>query len=187
MVIFLQLHITYLYLTCDDRYSVEKIPLYDSAEDEPSSMLLKTVNSNSHQMMINVNADSEHQLMSTALVVHSLDSDPMEGVVMEVKNEASEETKLYSQDNQPAFLKKNAMISRIRSNTACRNYHIGSGSISNKRVKQGSSAKLKHFAQKQVNAKSVALLLASNEAQEEILKHEVFSVCFCVYFCSYVV
>lgn len=165
----------------DDRYSVEKIPLYDSAEDEPS-MLFKTVNSNSEfdvkRMMINVNANSEHQLMSTALVVQSLDSDPMEGVVMEVKNEASEETKLYSQNNQPAFLKKNAMISRIRSNTACRNYHIESGSVSNKRLKQGSSGKLKHYAQKQVDAKSVALLLASNEAQEEILKHEVFNVFF---------
>ncbi|XP_004306471.1 PREDICTED: histone-lysine N-methyltransferase ASHH1-like [Fragaria vesca subsp. vesca] len=166
---------TYVWEDDDERYSVEKIPLYDSAEDEPS-MLFKTVNSNSEfdvkRMMINVNANSEHQLMSTALVVQSLDSDPMEGVVMEVKNEASEETKLYSQNNQPAFLKKNAMISRIRSNTACRNYHIESGSVSNKRLKQGSSGKLKHYAQKQVDAKSVALLLASNEAQEEILKHE---------------
>jgi histone-lysine N-methyltransferase SETD2 len=172
-------------LPVDDRYSVEKIPLYDSAEDEPSTRLFKTVNSSNsefdgNRMIINVNVDSEHQLMSTALVVQSLDSDPMEGVVMEVKNEVSKETKLYSQDNQPAFLKKNAMISRIRSNTACRNYHIGSGSISNKRSKQGSNGRLKHFAQKQVDAKSVALLLASNEAQEEILKHEVF--CVCVFF-----
>ncbi|XP_050386962.1 histone-lysine N-methyltransferase ASHH1 isoform X2 [Argentina anserina] len=167
---------TYLWEDDDERYSVEKIPLYDSAEDEPSSMLFKTVNSNSEfdvkGMMINVHADSENQLMSTALVVHSLESDPMECVVKEAKNEVSEETQIYSLDNQPAFLKKNAMISRIRSNTACRNYHIESGSISNKRIKQGSSAKLKHYVQKQVNAKSVALLLASNEAQEEILKHE---------------
>ncbi|KAK9943776.1 hypothetical protein M0R45_009373 [Rubus argutus] len=97
-------------------YSVKEIPLYGLAEDEPSTRLFKTVNSNSefddNWMMINVNADSEHQLISTALVIQSIDSDRME-------------------------------------------------------VK-----KLKHFAQKQVDAKSVALLLASNEAQEKILKHE---------------
>ncbi|KAM2052899.1 hypothetical protein ACFX1T_002603 [Malus domestica] len=142
---------TYLWEDDDDRYSVEKIPLYDSAEDEPSSRLFKAVNSSEFDvagMMVNVNVDSEHQLMSTALVVQSLDSVPMEGVVVE-----------------------NAMISRIRSNTAGRNYHIGSGSMSNKRSKQY-NGKLKHGAQKQVDAKCVAALLASKEAQEEILSYE---------------
>ncbi|XP_008237500.1 PREDICTED: histone-lysine N-methyltransferase ASHH1 isoform X3 [Prunus mume] len=168
---------TYLWEDDDDRYSVEKIPLYDSAEDEPSSRLFKTVNSSSSEfdvdgMMINVNVDSGHQLMSTALVVQSLDSVPMEGVVMGVKTEVSEERKLYSQENQPPFARKNAMISRIRSNTACRNYHIGSGSMPNKRSKQYSNGKVKHGAQNQVDAKSFASLLASREAQEEILKYE---------------
>ncbi|CAN6543695.1 unnamed protein product [Malus baccata var. baccata] len=167
---------TYLWEDDDDRYSVEKIPLYDSAEDEPSSRLFRAVNSSSSEfdvdgMMENVNVDSEHQLMSTALVVQSLDSVPMEGVVMEVKTEVNMERKLYSEDNQLAISKKNAMISRIRSNTAGRNYHIGSGSMSNKRSKQY-NGKLKHGAQKQVDAKSVAALLASKEAQEEILNYE---------------
>ncbi|KAM1682919.1 hypothetical protein COP1_034193 [Malus domestica] len=167
---------TYLWEDDDDRYSVEKIPLYDSAEDEPSSRLFRAVNSSSSEfdvdgMMENVNVDSEHQLMSTALVVQSLDSVPMEGVVMEVKTEVNMERKLYSEDNQLAISEKNAMISRIRSNTAGRNYHIGSGSLSNKRSKQY-NGRLKHGAQKQVDAKSVAALLASKEAQEEILNYE---------------
>ncbi|KAM2731481.1 hypothetical protein EV2_035136 [Malus domestica] len=159
-----------------ERYSVEKIPLYDSAEDEPSSRLFRAVNSSSSEfdvdgMMENVIVDSEHQLMSTALVVQSLDSVPMEGVVMEVKTEVNMERKLYSEDNQLAISEKNAIISRIRSNTAGRNYHIGSGSLSNKRSKQY-NGRLKHGAQKQVDAKSVAALLASKEAQEEILNYE---------------
>ncbi|KAM1759662.1 hypothetical protein ACFX12_002625 [Malus domestica] len=165
---------TYLWEDNDDRYSVEKIPLYDSAEDEPSSRLFKAVNSSEFDvagMMVNVNVDSEHQLMSTALVVQSLDSVPMEGVVVEVKTEVSEGRKLYSENNQLSISKKNAMISRIRSNTAGRNYHIGSGSMSNKRSKQY-NGKLKHGAQKQVDAKCVAALLASKEAQEEILSYE---------------
>lgn len=122
--------------------------------------------------------------MSTALVVQSLDSVPMEGVVMGVKTEVSEERKLYSQENQPPFSRKNAMISRIRSNTACRNYHIGSGSMPNKRSKQYSNGKVKHGAQKQVDAKSFASLLASREAQEEILKYEVFIFSFFKLICS---
>ena len=172
------LYSSYIHNCLCDRYSVEKIPLYDTAEDEPLSRLFKAVNSSEFDVaetMVNVNVDSEPQ--STALVVQSLDSVPMEGVVMELKTEVSEERKLYSENNQLAISKKNAMISRIRSNTAGRNYHIGSGSMSNKRSKQY-NGKLKHGAQKQVDAKCVAALLASKEAQEEILNYEVFTFSF---------
>lgn len=166
------------------RYSVEKIPLYDSAEDEPSSKLLKIVNSSNseynvdgkinYSMTMTVGVGSEHQFETIALVVQPPDPVPMEGVVVnEIKAEASVEMKLNSQDTQQAFSQKSAMISRIRSNSACRNYHIGPGSLTKKRSKHYSNGRLKQLEQKQVDAKFAALLLVTKEAREEILIKEV--------------
>ncbi|XP_059453410.1 histone-lysine N-methyltransferase ASHH1 isoform X1 [Corylus avellana] len=174
---------TYLWEDDDDRYSVEKIPLYDSAEDEPSSKLLKSVDSSNseynidgkikYSMTMTVGVGSEHQFETNALVVQPPDPVPMEAVVVnEVKAEASVEMKPYSQDTQQAFSQKNAMISRIRSNSACRNYHIGPGSLTKKRSKHYSNGRLKQLAQDQVNAKFIALLLVTKQAQEEILRCE---------------
>ncbi|KAG6625958.1 histone-lysine N-methyltransferase ASHH1 isoform X1 [Carya illinoinensis] len=173
---------TYVWEDDDERYSVEKIPLYDSAEDEPYSKLLKSMNSsnsehnvdgeNKYSLTRAVSGGSQNQFEYTALVVQPPDLVPMLDVVKEIKAEASEEIKLYSQDTQQAFSQKNAMISRIRSNSACRNYHISLGSLSNKRSKQYFNGRPKQLAQKQVDAKAAALLFASKEAQEEILRNE---------------
>lgn len=130
-------------------------------------------------MVMDVNVGPEHQLLSTSFVVQSLESVPMEGdVVDELKVEVNS-GKLYSQDTQQA-LSKNAMISRIQSNTACRNYQIGAGSISKKRSKQYSNGKLKHFTQKQVDVKAAALLLSTKEAQLEVLRYEVLTAHFSI-------
>ncbi|KAJ0085861.1 hypothetical protein Patl1_08007 [Pistacia atlantica] len=175
---------TYLWEDDDDRYSVEKIPLYDSAEDEPFTKLLKSMDSseleidangkNDFAMALSVGVKSEPLLESTSLVVQPPESVPMEGVVVNIvpKTEENEDTKLYSQDTQQAFSQKNAMISRIKSNSACRNYHIGPGPVPRKRSQPYSNGKSKNLAQKQVDAKHVAQLLASKEAQEEILRNE---------------
>ncbi|KAJ4701070.1 Histone-lysine N-methyltransferase [Melia azedarach] len=174
---------TYLWEDDDERYSVEKIPLYDSAEDEPSLKLRKTSHQvkseydvdrkSEYSMAIEVSVKPENQLDSTSLVVQPLESVPNEGVVVKaIKHEESEETKFYLQDTQQAFSQKNAMISRIRSNSACRNYHIGPGPMPKKRSQQNSNGRLKHLAQKHVDAKHVAQLLASKAAQEEVLSNE---------------
>lgn len=129
-------------------------------------------------MIMDVNVGSEHQLLSTSFVVQSLESVPMEGVIVnELKAEVNE-SKLYSQDTQQAFSQKNAMISRIQSNTACRNYQIGAESISKKKSKQYSNGKLKHLAQKEVDVKAATLLLSSKEAEEEVLRYEVLTAVF---------
>lgn len=172
------------------RYSVEKIPLYDSAEDEPSSKLLKGMNSSNSEHNVDgenkfsltrtVSGGSRNQFEYAALVVQPPDSVPMEDV-KEIKADASEEIKLYSQDTQQAFSQKNAMISRIRSNSACRNYHISPGSLSNKKSKQYFNGRPKQLIPKQVDAKAAALLFASKEAQEEILTNEVNTDFSCFY------
>ncbi|KAH9691845.1 Histone-lysine N-methyltransferase ASHH1 [Citrus sinensis] len=179
---------TYLWEDDDERYSVEKIPLYDSAEDEPSLNLFKTVEATKteyvvdgkeeYSMGMNVSVKPENHLDSTSLVVQPLESVPMEGVVVNaIKIEESEETKLYPQDTQQqVFSQNNAMISRIRSNSACRNYHIGPESMPKKRSQLKSNGKLKHLAQKHVDAKHVCQLLAFKEAQEEVLRNEVLVI-----------
>ncbi|KAJ7974026.1 histone-lysine N-methyltransferase ASHH1 [Quillaja saponaria] len=172
---------TYLWEDDDDRYSVDKIPLYDSAEDEPPTKVLKSVNSvnfenegkSEHVMTINVDTGSENLLESTAVVtIQPLDSVPAKDSDVKKRSEVgSDNVKLYSQDAQQAFPQKNAMISRIQSNTACRNYHIGNGSLPTKRSKL-TNGRLKNLTKKQVDVKSAAALLASKEAKEELFRHE---------------
>lgn len=170
---------TYLWEDDDDRYSVEKIPLYDSAEDEPSSKLFNTmiVNSSNSEynvggMTANVRVDSQNQFLSTSFVVQSLDSVPMEVVVNESKAEVNEDRKLYSPDTGQAFSHKNAMISRIQTSNASQKYQIGPRSGQKKRSKQFRNGRMKNSAQKQVDVKAAALLLPSKEAQEEVLRYE---------------
>ncbi|XP_043804674.1 histone-lysine N-methyltransferase ASHH1 isoform X4 [Manihot esculenta] len=172
---------TYLWEDDDERYSVEKIPLYDSAEDEPSTKLLKITNSNSeydsgmnieYSVMTNFNVGSEHHVESAALMLNPQDSVSTEGAIMNpVKLEASEEINLYSQDAQQAFAQKNTMIPFIGSKSTCGNYHTGRGPMPKKRSKHYSNGKLKQMPQKQVDAKHVAKLL-EKEAQEEVLIYE---------------
>ncbi|RHN81666.1 putative histone-lysine N-methyltransferase chromatin remodeling SET family [Medicago truncatula] len=151
---------TYLWEDDDDRYSIEKIPLYDSAEDE----LTSNVGGQSEQSMaiiLKVEEPSE----STVLNIQPLNSIGINGLgIQKMKTEIeSEDMRLYSQDTKQDLPQKNAMISRIRSNTA------GGKSISTKRSK---GAKLKNRIQKKIDAKYAAGLLASKEAQEEILDYE---------------
>ena len=112
---------------------------------------------------------------STAFNVQPLDSAQMKGLdVRKIKTEVvGEDMKLYSQDTEQAISQKNAMISRIRSNTAGRNYRLAPRSMSTKRSKEYNGRKLKNLIQKKIDAKFAAGLLASKEAQEEILKYEV--------------
>ncbi|KAL5710303.1 [histone H3]-lysine(4) N-trimethyltransferase [Ranunculus cassubicifolius] len=70
---------TYLWDDNDDRYSVEDIPTYDSAEDEPTSKLLKTSEINSTSIETHVVPLSVKPLNSAA---------PMEGVVMHNETKA---------------------------------------------------------------------------------------------------
>ncbi|AES62285.1 histone-lysine N-methyltransferase ASHH1-like protein, putative [Medicago truncatula] len=113
------------------RYSIEKIPLYDSAEDE----LTSNVGGQSEQSMaiiLKVEEPSE----STVLNIQPLNSIGINGLgIQKMKTEIeSEDMRLYSQDTKQDLPQKNAMISRIRSNTA------GGKSISTKRSKGGKEA-----------------------------------------------
>lgn len=150
---------TYLWEDDDDRYSIEKIPLYDSAEDE----LTSNVGGQSEQSMAII-LKAEEPSESTVLNIQPLNSIGINGLgIQKMKTEIeSEDMRLYSQDTKQDLPQKNA-ISRIRSNTA------GGKSISTKRSKGG---KLKNRIQKKIDAKYAAGLLASKEAQEEILDYE---------------
>ncbi|XP_058758536.1 histone-lysine N-methyltransferase ASHH1-like isoform X1 [Vicia villosa] len=169
---------TYLWEDDDDRYSIEKIPLYDSAEDEPMS----NADGQSEQSM-DIIVKVEELSESTAFNVQPVDSVEIKDLgdsveikdlsIQKIKTEiVSEDMKLYSQDTEHNLPQKNAMISRIRSNTAGRNYRIGPRSISSKRSKAQNGGKFKNRIQKKIDAKYAAGLLASKEAQDEILDYE---------------
>ncbi|XP_023550951.1 histone-lysine N-methyltransferase ASHH1 [Cucurbita pepo subsp. pepo] len=174
---------TYLWEDDDDRYSVEKIPLYDSAEDEPFVKLHTVLNNpysefegylkNENPMILDDNLGAEQQLVSTALIDTSKNSVQLQNIVVgEIKNEAKEEPEDHPQNTQQTFSQQNAMISRIRSNTACRNYRIGPGPAAKKRARNLTNGRTKNFTLKQVDAKYVARLLELKEAQEEVLQYE---------------
>lgn len=109
--------------------------------------------------------EKNHLESTTALTVEQSESVPMEeDVVTEtVKTEAAEEedTKLTSQDLPQ---KTAVVISRPRDK-----------SLPKKRGRPLSSGKTKNVPQKHVDIAHVVQLLASKEAQDEILKYEVKS------------
>lgn len=181
------------------RYSVEKIPLYDSADDEPSAKHLRTA----EPMPVDIRLGSEPQKESNSVVlesepqkepgsvmlgsqpqkeshdlpVESLDIVPMEDAVpiaVKFETEGAEEIELHLQDSQQAFPQNSTMISRVRNNSGCRNHQTGPG-IPKKKAKHLSNGKLKNVAQKKVDPKYVVQFLTSKEAQEEVLKFEVSS------------
>lgn len=168
------------------RYSVEKIPLYDSAEDEPSVMLHTALNNtysefegylkNEDPIIVDDDLGAEQQLGSTAFIDTSKDIVQLQNIVVgEIKNEAKEEPEDHPQNTQQNFSHQNAMISRIRSNTACHNYRIGPRPVAKKRSRNLSNGRTKNFSLKQVDAKYVAQLLEMKEAQDEVLQYEVIN------------
>lgn len=173
----------------DARYIVENIPLYDSADDEPfprstttipvqlplatnysaetndsvgSRIKLEPVTSTESKIKLEpVTSTESHYFVSAADMVGKS--------VVAVKKEQDE---FSFEDRKPVFSQTNAMISRIRSNTACRNYSIAPSPSSKKRSQPDMKQKTKASRKKHVSSKPVAELFASKEAQEEIRRFE---------------
>ncbi|CAL9179297.1 unnamed protein product [Musa hybrid cultivar] len=163
---------TYLWEDNDDRFSVENVPLYDSEDDEPTSKSLKAIVPYKENEDFLGNADGFGSVVlseSIPMVVEPLNFVPME--VNGVKYETTEDECLYAENAQENFARKSAMISRIRSNSACRNYHIDSNSLS-KTSSRYPGGKAKFGVRKQVNVKLICERLAVAEAREEIIAYE---------------
>ncbi|KAK7391234.1 hypothetical protein VNO78_19646 [Psophocarpus tetragonolobus] len=160
---------TYLWEDDDDRYCVEKIPVYDSSEDEPMS----NVNGRT-EPSLDVMVKAEQLSESASFHVQPIDSFQMKGLdVKQIKTDVAEEDmNLYCQDTEQTLSQKNAMISGNRSNAAGRNYRLGPRSMSTKRSRAYNGGRFKNLIEKKIDAKFAAGLLASKEAQEEILNCE---------------
>lgn len=87
--------------------------------------------------------------------------------------EGSNEMEFTAEESRQVFPQTNPMISRIRSNSACRNYNIGPNPSSKKRPPHAVNQKTKPSGRKYVSSKPVAELFASKKAQEEIRSYEV--------------
>ncbi|KAK4805109.1 hypothetical protein SAY86_004926 [Trapa natans] len=174
---------TYLWEDDDDRYSVEDIPLYDSAEDEPTLKLQKCLDSTNFSQTTDgrINYPSNLKFSedwkdvdSRVLSVHQQITVPIEDPASSsVKIESSEEKNLFSQDPQNIYPQKNAMISRIKSNSACRNYQISASVVPKKRSKNFPNGKPKFLPLKQIDPKLIAQRLACRKAQDELLNYEI--------------
>ncbi|KZV21285.1 SET domain protein isoform 1 [Dorcoceras hygrometricum] len=137
---------------CSLLYTVENIPLYDSGEDDPfPKPACSTI-----PLMQESQAGGRNTL-SEAM-------NPME-------SENNDGPELCSEDRKQIFPQTHAMISRIRSNSACRNYSIGPDSMTKKKS-QFPRQKANISGRKYVSCKPVAELFASKEFREEISKYE---------------
>ncbi|CAH2067628.1 unnamed protein product [Thlaspi arvense] len=157
---------TYVWEDGDDRYSVDKIPVYDSAEDELTSEPSKNADSNTNEEK---DISTETHLESTSVTVQQSDSTPMEeDVVAEtVKTEEAEDMKLPSQDSQQDSSQKTAIIPRVRGNSD----KSKPGTLPKKRGRPLSSGRTKNVAQKNVDiANSVATSVAEKWIQASCCK-----------------
>ncbi|KAK2972581.1 hypothetical protein RJ640_020134 [Escallonia rubra] len=160
----------------DERYTVDEFPLYDSAEDEPSARLLErmtSINPESIAMTDDYSEGSNNRLAS-ALNVEPLYSVPVEAIAVNTgKSEPCGATKSFSEDTQKAFQQTNPIISGIQSDSAAQSFNFSSASDSKKRSAQHiPKRRSKQNGRKQFDAKHVAKLFASKEAQEEVIKYE---------------
>ncbi|XP_042433925.1 histone-lysine N-methyltransferase ASHH1-like isoform X3 [Zingiber officinale] len=168
---------TYLWDDNDDRYSVENVPLYDSDDDEPTSKshnaiipYIPIAERDNEELLRNTDDfDSPIFSQSMPIVVEPINFAPME--IDEAKYDTTEEDTIYLESTQQNSAKKSAMISRIRSNHACRNYHTESSPLS-KSSSRNAGGKSKIGMRKQIDVKLICERLAISEAREEILACE---------------
>ncbi|KAK4483397.1 hypothetical protein RD792_010583 [Penstemon davidsonii] len=155
----------------DDRYTVENIPLYDSAEDEPFPSTHETVTNYSGVLESKKGSEIKFEADTGMESHYSFGTQDVAGKSEE--NETNKETEFSLEQKRQAFSQANAMISRIRSNSACRNYNIGPGPSSKPRKSQHiPKQRGRPSGRKYVSSKPVAQLFASKEVQEEITKYE---------------
>lgn len=148
------------------RYTVEDVPLYDSAEDEPFPKPAATTVSVKHESLANHSVAAETILASEIKLEQGATG-------ISAVTENNEEMEFTTEESRRVFSQTNPMISRIRSNSACRNYNIGPNPSSKKRPPHAVNQKTKTSGRKYVSLKPVAELFASKKAQEEIRSYEV--------------
>lgn len=159
------------------RYTVENVPLYDSAEDEPFPSRPAYTASPSTHKTIDYSGIATENIDTTGIKLDAATNNPdgmHETAEKSSENETNQETGFSSELSGQAFSQTNPMISpRMRSNGACRNYNIGSGPSAKKRPPNAPKPRGKASGRKYVSSKPVAQLFASREAREEITKYEV--------------
>ncbi|PKA57371.1 Histone-lysine N-methyltransferase ASHH1 [Apostasia shenzhenica] len=169
---------TYVWEDDDSRYSVDNIPIYDSTDDEPESKFLKeTVQSNvgttaETETVESVRStyDPDCLMFSQALPINVA---PLSSVPMAIdygNHEPQKHNSLHQHDAQQNFV-QTTMLSRIRSNSVCRNYHIQSSPLS--RISPHySNGKSKIHVARQANVKLICERLSSKTACDELISIE---------------
>lgn len=156
---------------------MDTFPLYDSAEDEPSSkhsystsfvdpMYIDAYGNKHNTVILDDNVGYEQEMDFTTLFSESFHSVPLEDVPVNAeKLEVKDEPRLSEQNIGQDSQQTNASFKY--------NIGSGSGSASKKKNQHVPKSRLKNGGRKLVNGKNVAKLFASKEAQEEIINCEV--------------
>lgn len=165
------------------RYRVEEVPVYDSAEDESFSFIPETSSPFQFESINGLETDYTEKMEVGDMSGQELDSfntvKPHNSFQVGGMGMKTEKVKVFDsgkskeQDMQQAFYQTSEMLSRLRSNSACRNFNIGSGPTSKKKSQHIPKRKKKYAGGKQFNTKNIAELFQSKEAQEEVRKYEV--------------
>ncbi|XP_071938651.1 histone-lysine N-methyltransferase ASHH1-like isoform X2 [Coffea arabica] len=161
----------------DDR--VEKVPLYDSAKDEPFSRIPETISPFKFDSLDGLATDYSHKMEVGDVLEWKLDSSntvmphnsaQVDGMTMNTeKVEVLESGKSKEQDMQQAVYQMSAVLSGLRIDSASRNFDVGSGSSSKKKSDRLSKQKKSSTGGKQSNTKNIADLFQSKEeAQEDV-------------------
>ncbi|XP_047321829.1 histone-lysine N-methyltransferase ASHH1-like isoform X1 [Impatiens glandulifera] len=153
----------------DDRYTVEEVPLYDSAEDE-KPYILDAPNSSKSEPMSDVKNDSNVKLNYVPL-----DTDSVSKATEASSGVKSEPTNAYTFNAQGKtyFFSRNNVTDKSHLKCVCPNYKFESGHAPKRRAQQQKvKSKSKGSGANQVDAKRIAMMFASKKAQEEVLKCE---------------
>lgn len=158
------------------RYSVDNIPLYDSEDDEPTSKIFQAIVPKDDTTPQGDNAGfmtttNGHDAMMCS-ESNPIDVVPLNSVPMGMDGgKFGGESNGFFHVTQKKFEQKSSLVTRIRSNSACRNYKVQSNSLP-KSSPLYSSGRSKIYARKQVDVKHIERFL-SKEAYDEVLAYEV--------------
>ncbi|XP_071939465.1 histone-lysine N-methyltransferase ASHH1-like isoform X2 [Coffea arabica] len=160
----------------DDR--VEKVPLHDSAKDEPLSRIPETISPFKFDSLDGLATDYSQKMEVGDVLEWKLDSSTtvmphnsvqVDGMTMNTeKVEVLESGKSKEQDMQQAVYQMRAVLSGLRIDSASQNFDVGSGSSSKKKSDRLSKRKKRSTGGKQSNTKNIADLFQSKEAQEDV-------------------
>ncbi|CAI9116495.1 OLC1v1017657C1 [Oldenlandia corymbosa var. corymbosa] len=165
----------------DDRYKVEEVPLYDSAEDEPFPQMCKTISSFKFESVDGAGIDYSLKAEGDEASELKLNFDSVKPGSSVLMGEVSlkedivvslDSGSLNKQGSELGFLQTTEMAPRLRSTSAGRNFNAGASPSKRKSKQHKSKQKKRSSGGQQFNTRDIPILFQSKEVQDEVRKYE---------------